>query len=153
MEQIAIVVLFRGDEPTDAQNGLIAGSIANILGVTDNIAVSTMNQTDISKILVKERCLTVVNGKDEVCTPIDLELSNALTYVKGLFPNGISSERAAIKCVTGTDTERKCWMNALEIISKYPPKKIHDTFDISLITLKNLRAAYTTCASLAKIGE
>ena len=38
-------------------------------------------------------------------------------------------------------------------ISKYPPKKIHDTFDISLITLKNLRAAYTTCASLAKIGE
>lgn len=153
MEQIAIVVLFRGDEPTDAQNGLIAGSIANILGVTDNIAVSTMNQTDISKILVRERCLTVVNGKDEVCTPIDLELSNALTYVKGLFPNGISSERAAIKCVTGTDTERKCWMNALEIISKYPPKKIHDTFDISLITLKNLRAAYTTCASLAKIGE
>ena len=153
MEQIAIVVLFRGDEPTDAQNGLIAGSIANILGVTDNIAVSTMNQTDISKILVKERCLTVVNGKDEVCTPIDLDLSNALTYVKGLFPNGISSERAAIKCVTGTDTERKCWMNALEIISKYPPKKIHDTFDISLITLKNLRAAYTTCASLAKIGE
>ena len=153
MEQIAIVVLFRGDEPTDAQNGLIAGSIANILGITDNIAVTTMNQTDISKILVKERCLTVVNGKDEVCTPIDLELSNALTYVKGLFPNGISSERAAIKCVTGTDTERKCWMNALEIISKYPPKKIHDTFDISLITLKNLRAAYTTCASLAKIGE
>ena len=153
MEQIAIVVLFRGDEPTDAQNGLIAGSIANILGVTDNIAVTTMNQTDISKILVKERCLTAVNGKDEVCTPVDLELSNALTYVKGLFPNGISSERATIKCVTGTDTERKCWMNALEIISKYPPKKIHDTFDISLITLKNLRAAYTTCASLAKIGE
>ena len=153
MEQIAIVVLFRGDEPTDAQNGLIAGSIANILGVTDNIAVSTMNQTDISKILVKERCLTVVNGKDEVCTPIDLELSNALTYVKGLFPNGVSSERAAMQCVMGTDTERKCWMNALEIISKYPPKKIHDAFDISLTTLKNLRVAYTTCASLAKIGE
>lgn len=152
MEQIAIVVLFRGDEPTDAQNGLIAGSIANILGVTDNIAVSTMNQADISKILVKERCSTVINGKNE-CVSVDLALENALTYVKGLFPNGISSERAAIKCVTGTDTERKCWMNALEIISKYPPKKIHDTFDISLITLKNLRAAYTTCASLAKIGE
>ena len=152
MEQIAIVVLFRGNEPTDAQNGLIAGSIANILGVTDNIAVSTMNQTDISKILVRERCSPVINGKNE-CVPVDLALENALIYVKGLFPNGISSERAAIKCVTGTDTERKCWMNALEIISKYPPKKIHDTFDISLITLKNLRAAYTTCASLAKIGE
>lgn len=153
MEQIAIVVLFRGNEPTDAQNGLIAGSIANILGITDNIAVTTMNQTDISKILVKERCSTVINGEELKVTPVDLELSNALIYVKGLFPNGISSERAAIKCVTGTDTERKCWMNALEIISKYPPKKIHDTFDISLITLKNLRAAYTTCASLAKIGE
>lgn len=153
MEQIAIVVLFRGDEPTDAQNGLIAGSIANILGITDNIAVTTMNQTDISKILVKERCLTVVNGKDEVCTPIDLELSNALTYVKGLFPNGVSSERAAMQCVMGTDTERKCWMNALEIISKYPPKKIHDTFGIPLTTLKNLRVAYTTCASLARIEE
>lgn len=152
MEQIAIVVLFRGDEPTDAQNSLIAGSIANILGVTDNIAVSTMNQADISKILVRERCSTVINGKNEY-VPVDLALENALIYVKGLFPNGISSERAAIKCVTGTDTERKCWMNALEIISKYPPKKIHDTFDISLITLKNLRAAYTTCASLAKIGE
>ena len=152
MEQIAIVVLFRGDEPTDAQNGLIAGSIANILGVTDNIAVSTMNQTDISKILVRERCSTVINGKNE-CVHVDLALEDALIYVKALFPNGISSERAAIKCVTGTDTERKCWMNALEIISKYPPKKIHDTFDISLITLKNLRAAYTTCASLAKIGE
>ena len=152
MEQIAIVVLFRGDEPTDAQNGLIAGSIANILGVTDNIAVSTMNQTDISKILVRERCSTVIDGKNE-CVPVDLALENALIYVKGLFPNGISSERAAMQCVMGTDTERKCWMNALEIISKYPPKKIHDTFDISLITLKNLRVAYTTCASLAKIGE
>lgn len=152
MEQIAIVVLFRGDEPTDAQNSLIAGSIANILGVTDNIAVSTMNQTDISKILVRERCLTVVNGKDEVCTPIDLELSNALTYVKGLFPNGVSSERAAIQCVMGTDTERKCWINALEIISKYPPKKIHENFNISLVTLKNLRAAYTTCVDL-ETGE
>lgn len=152
MEQIAIVVLFRGDEPTDAQNGLIAGSIANILGVTDNIAVSTMNQADISKILVRERCSTVINGKNE-CVPVDLALENALIYVKGLFPNGVSSERAAIQCVMGTDTERKCWMNALEIISKYPPKKIHDTFDISLTTLKNLRVAYTTCASLAKIGE
>lgn len=153
MEQIAIVVLFRGNEPTDAQNGLIAGDIANILGITDNIAVTTMNQTDISKILVKEKCSTVINGEEPKVTPVDLELSNALTYVKGLFPNGISSERAAMQCVMGTDTERKCWLNALEIISKYPPKKIHDIFDISLTTLKNLRVAYTTCASLAKIGE
>ena len=152
MEQIAIVVLFRGDEPTDAQNGLIAGSIANILGITDNIAVTTMNQTDISKILVKERCSTVINGKNE-CVPVDLALENALIYIKGLFPNGVSSERAAMQCVMGTDAERKCWVNALEIISKYPPKKIHDAFGMSLTTLKNLRVAYTTCASLAKIGE
>ena len=121
-------------------------------GNGDNVAVSTMNQTDISKILVKERCSTVINGKNE-CAPVDLALENALIYVKGLFPNGVSSERAAMQCVMGTDTERKCWMNALEIISKYPPKKIHDTLDISLTTLKNLRVAYTTCASLAKIGE
>ena len=152
MEQIAIVVLFRGDEPTDAQNGLIAGSIANILGVTDNIAVSTMNQTDISKILVRERCSTVINGKNE-CVPVDLALENALIYVKGLFPNGITSQRAAMECVMGSDTKQRTWINALEIISKYPIKKIHEEFDTPLVTLKNLRTAYATCVELGKIEE
>ena len=152
MEQIAIVVLFRGDEPTDAQNGLIAGSIANILGVTDNIAVSTMNQTDISKILVRERCSTVINGKNE-CVPVDLALENALIYVKGLFPNGITSQRAAMECVIGSDTKQRTWINALEIISKYPIKKIHEEFDTPLVTLKNLRTAYATCVELGKIEE
>ena len=153
METNAIVILYNGNEPDTYQCNFIAAKIAEALNIKDSVSITTMTQDDISKLLVKEKYSSVGIVEVEEPDTFKREVGNAVTFIKGLFPNGISSERAAIKCVTGTDTERKCWMNALEIISKYPPKKIHDTFDISLITLKNLRAAYTTCASLAKIGE
>lgn len=153
METNAIVILYNGNEPDTYQCNLIAAKIAGVLNIKDSVSITTMNQDDISKLLVKEKYASVIVEKDETITPFEKEVGNAVTFIKGLFPNGISSERAAVECVTGPEIKRKSWINALEIISKYPAKKIHEDFNISLVTLKNLRAAYTTCAELGKTEE
>ena len=153
METNAIVILYIGNEPDTYQCNLIAAKVAESLHIKDSVSISTMNQDDISKLLVKEKYSSVNIVEVEKPDNFKKEAGAAVTFVKSLFPNGISSERAAVECVTGSDAKRTSWINALEIISKYPAKKIHDAFGISLVTLKNLRTAYNTCAELAKIGE
>ena len=153
METRAIVILYQGKDPGAAQCALITAQIADILGIEDNVSVTTMNQDDISRLLVKEKYSSVGIVEVEEDSPFKTEVGNALTYVHGLFPNGITSQRAAMECVIGSDTKQRTWINALEIISKYPIKKIHEEFDTPLVTLKNLRTAYATCVELGKIEE
>lgn len=149
----AIVILFNGNEPDTYQCNLIAAKIAEALNIKDSVSITTMNQDDISKLLVKEKYSSVGIVEVEETDTFKKEAGAAVTFIKGLFPNGISSERAAVECVTGPETKKRPWINALEIISKYPAKKIHEDFNISLATLKNLRVAYTTCAELGKTEE
>lgn len=153
METNAIVILYNGNEPDTYQCNLIAAKIAETLNIKDSVSITTMTQDDISKLLVKEKYSSVGIVEVEEPDTFKKEAGAAVTFIKDLFPNGISSERAAVECVTGSDTKMTSWINALEIISKYPAKKIHDAFGISLATLKNLRTAYNTCADLVKIGE
>ena len=152
METNAIVILYNGNEPDTYQCNLIAAKIAETLNIKDSVSITTMTQDDISKLLVKEKYSSVGIVEVEEPDTFKREVGNAVTFIKGLFPNGISSERAAVECVTGPETKKRSWINALEIISKYPVKKIHENFNISLVTLKNLRAAYTTCVDL-ETGE
>lgn len=153
METGAIVILYQGKEPDKNQCNFIAGKVVDILNIGGDISVTTMNQDDISRLLVKEKYSSVGIVEVEEDSPFKTEVGNALTYVHGLFPNGITSQRAAMECVMGSDTKQRTWINALEIISKYPIKKIHEEFDTPLVTLKNLRTAYATCVELGKIEE
>ena len=106
METNAIVILYTGNEPDTYQCNLIAAKVAEALHIKDSVSISTMNQDDISKLLVKEKYSSVNIVEVEKPDNFKKEAGAADTFVKSLFPNGISSERAAVECVTGSGAKR-----------------------------------------------
>ena len=147
METRAIVILYQGKEPGAAQCALITAQIANILSIEDNVSITTMNQEDISKLLVGKILL-----KPEPADKDEEAVEQALIYLTSTYSKGITSEQAVIETFAREGNNRTEWLNMLKILcSNTISKKLMSKHCVSSTTLSNLKKAYFACVQAGRI--